>query len=189
MKNNDQKKMNPELFIEGQKVKFHYNREERLAKFPYKIKSDDSFFSKKNRSLHLIIINLIFLFIIGIIFMKFFGNTVSHEEKGFKFYFLKKDYYDSPILDFRIQIKNISKEKNILDEDYRNMDFRIYDENENIIYSKLIYIQKNIFNPDEYHIEYIIVDKPKKDGKYKTIVYYGPDKNLNLSLLFTIKNK
>lgn len=189
MNNNDQLKKNPELYIDGQKINFHYNREERLNKSSYKIKSDDGFFGKKNRSLHIIILNLILLFIIGFIFTKLAGRSVSHVEKGFKFYFLKKNYYDSPILDFRIQIKNITKNKNILDEDYRNMDFKIYDENENIIHSKLFYIQKNAYDQNEYNIEYIIVEKPKKDGKYKAVIYYGPDKTLNLPLLFMIKNK
>ena len=178
---------NPELYIDGQKIKFHYNREERLAIAQHKIKTDDSFFSKKNRSLHIIIVNLIVIIIIGLIFSRFANKAISEDYNGFKFYFYKKNYFDSPILDFRIQVKNIKKNNNILDEDFRNMDFKIYDNNETIIYSKEFFISKNIFKPDEYNIEYIFFKKPEKPGKYKAVIFFGPVKNKNLTLFFTIK--
>ena len=178
---------NPELYVDGQKIKFHYNREERLARAQNIIESDNSFFSKKNRSLHIVIVNLIVIIIIGLIFSRFANKAISHDYNGFKFLFFKKNYFDSPILDFRIQLKNITKNNNILDEDYRNMDFKIYDNKETIIYSKEFFILKNIFKPDEYHIEYIIINKPEKSGKYKAIIFFGPEKNKNLTLFFTIK--
>ena len=187
MKKKHYNNKNPELYIDGQKITFHYNREERLAKAQHKIESDNSFFSKKNRSLHIIIINLIIIIIIGLIFSKFANRIISQDYNGFKFFFFKKNYLDSPILDFRVQVKNITKNNNILDEDYRNMDFKIYAANEIIIYTKNFYIPKNIFKPREYYIEYIIVNKPEKPGKYKAIIYFGPNKNKNLILNFTIK--
>jgi hypothetical protein len=179
------KNKNPELYVDGEKVTFHYNREERLSKAQKKIKSDNSFFSKKNRSLHIIIVNLIIIIIIGLIFSRFANRAISQDINGFKFFFFKKNYLDSPILDFRMQIKNISNNNNILSEDFRNMQFKIYDENENIFFSKEFYIPKNKFKPQEFHTEYIIVNKPEISGKYKAVIYFGSNKNLILN--FKIK--
>lgn len=187
MKKKQDTRKNPELYVDGQQIKFHYNREERLARAQHRIESDNSFFSKKNRSLHIIIINLIIIIILSLIFSKFANRAKSQDFDGFKFFFFKKNYLDSPILDFRVQVKNIEKINNVLDEDYRNIDFKIFDSNETIIYTKKLYLSKNLFKPDEYILEYIIVNKPEKPDKYKATIYFGPDKNKNLTLYFTIK--
>jgi len=187
MKKKDYIKKKPELYIDGQKIAFHYNRDERLAKAQHKIETDSSFFGKNNRSLHIIIVNIIIIVIVGLIFSKFSNKAISNEINGFKFFFFKKNYFDSPILDFRMQVKNITKDKNILEENFRDMDLIIYDANEKNIYTKEFYIKKNILKPNEYYTEYIIIEKPKTQGKYKAQVNYGPDKNLNLSLNFIIK--
>ena len=184
-KNPENKKM-PELIVDGEKVKFHYDREERLARSYKCIKSDNSFFNKRNRYIHIIILDIIFIVIIGLIFYSTVGKAKGHIEDGFKFYFSKKIIDDSPILDIRMSVKNISKVDSTLSEDFREMELNIFNEGEKIIYNKTFLIKKRQYKPDEFYTEYLLIDKPQP-GKYRATIYFSLDKTKSLTLNFLIK--
>ena len=176
----------PELIIDGEKVKFHYNREERLSRSYECIKQDNSFFNKKNRYMHIMILDLILIALIGLIFYATVGKAKGHIEDGFKFYFSKKIIDDSPILDLRMTVKNISKTNKTLSEDFKEMELKIFNESGENIYDKNFVIKKKQYKPDEFYTEYLLIDKPQS-GKYRATVYFGLNKAKNLTLRFIIK--
>ena len=120
-KKNNYKK--PEVIVQGQSVKFHSSREERLSRVIYKPKENDSFFSKKNRGLHITGFNIILIIIMIFVFTFSLKVTKSSTLSGFKISFNKKIFNEGPFINFKVQAKNISFKKNVLPDDLRIMDF------------------------------------------------------------------
>ncbi|MCK4798420.1 MAG: hypothetical protein KAT05_13655 [Spirochaetes bacterium] len=174
----------PEVYVDGQKATFHYSRKERLAKMPKRINVGSSFFSRKNRYIHIIILDIVLVMIIGIIFSVIVGRAKIYNEAGFKYSFAKKYFTDSPNLDFTMQIKNVSKKNNILEN--IEIELQILDKKNIIIFNKIFNIPKQLYKPDEFYQENIIIDKPKK-GDYKAIVHLGTKKNKKIELKFSVK--
>jgi|GEM_PF-6827935 len=177
----------PELFINGKKIKFHYNRKERLNLIHNK-KEPNNFLSPKNRFLHIQILSLIFILFIVFIILKFVDNAKSTELNGFKIYLSKKQIKNSPNIDFKFRIQNNNNNENIIEENNRKFIFKVYNESEQLLFNKDIVIQKKYFAPNESFEELIIFEKPNKN-KYKAYLYLNKDNNENellLSLDFTI---
>jgi len=174
----------PDLYVDGEKINFHYNREERLSKLPYRPQKTDSIFSKKFRHMHILILDIVFILILGLVFSVLVGKSKSHIDNGIKYHFSKKFFTDMPIVDLRLQIKNISRNNKVLDD--VEMEIDLINENNETVYEKDFLIPKQIFKPDEFYTEYFFIDKPIP-GKYRSIVKFGPDKIKSLELQFTLR--
>lgn len=174
----------PELYVDGEKVKFHYNREERLSKMPNRLEKSDSFFSKKFRHIHILILDIVFIMILGIVFSVLVGKSKSHIDNGIKYHFTKKLFTDMPIIDLRFQIKNVSRSNKDLED--VEMVFNLINEDNEIIIERIFLVPKQIFKPHEYYTEYFLLDKPKP-GKYRSIVKFGPEKTNSLEIVFKIR--
>ena len=177
----------PELYIDGEKIKFHYNRKERLAMQPRRYKSE-GFFSKKNRYLHIQMIALFFIFIMIIVLSKIIGNQKSYDFNNFRITLSEKRIKNSPNIDFKVIIKNLKKSNNIIDENDRNISFHIKNDKDELIFEKNFFIEKKYFASDEKYEKLIIVTQPEK-GDYSAELYFKDnlDKSL-LNMKFTVKD-
>ncbi|MBN2547333.1 MAG: hypothetical protein JXB50_16135 [Spirochaetes bacterium] len=169
----------PELFIDGQKIKFHSSRSERLArKKTSSIKYNEPFFSKKNRYLHIMILNIIIIFIMGIIISTIYGNSKSFNEDGFYFSLTKRNTFSKNELYFIFLIKNVLKKDNLLK--YPDYYFILYDEKDIIIYQKNNLILKQVFKPEEKYTDVFLVMRPK-NGKYRAVIVFNNNIKINMN--------
>ena len=173
----------PELFIDGEKVKFHYSRKERLEKIPKKA-NNNNFFDKGNRFIHIIILDIIFIMIIAFIFSVVIGRSKSVNDRGFKYYLTKKSFSSDQDLYFRLQIKNVSKKDKLLK--LSDIELQILDLDNEIIFIKRLNIAKQKFKPKEYYTKNVIFEKPDP-GKYKAMVLINIEKDKKIELFFSIK--
>lgn len=172
----------PELIIDGEKITFHSSRRERKNFMYSRIEAADSFFSNKKRYMHFMIIDMIFILLIGIVFSVVVGRAKSVDEQGFRYYFSKKYFSTSPHINFNFEIKNISGETKMLED--VSVLFEIFDKKDQSIHSKEFLIPKQIYKTQEFYSIPIIFDKPEK-GKYYAYVYFGKDKEKFLRISFT----
>jgi len=173
----------PELYIDGEKIKFHSSRSERLARSNFKpIKYNEPFFSKKNRYLHIIILNFFLIFIMGIIISTIYGSSKSFTEDGFYFSIVKRKTYSQNDLYFNFLIKNILKEENLLK--YSDYNFILYDEENRIIYKKNNIILKQIFKSNEKYTDVFLVQRPK-NGNFRSVIIFND--NIKINLIFKLK--
>ncbi len=187
MKKNIKREINSskEMYVNGELLKFHSNIQERIKELNERKIKKEPFLNRKNRHIHFMIMNILLSFIaIGIYFF-LIGRTTSYNKENLLILFSKKSTVLNNNLEFRIQIKNLSnREKKI--EDYKKINFFIYDENNINIFSKEIILTKSIFSPKEYHTEYIILNNLKK-GNYSSKIYFYKDNLENLEIKFRCK--
>jgi len=170
------------IYVDGEKVKFHYDRDERISKVRNRIKDDNCFLCKKNFPYFVTFFNLILVCVLGIVFSKFVGRADILNDNGLQ-YFVSKKYFSKDI-EFNFQIKNVSKEKKTLS--FTRKVFEIVDDNDKSLYYKEINVSKDEYRPNEFYLETIIVDKPKF-GNYKAIVYIDVNKFKKIELKFSVR--
>lgn len=180
----------PEIYVDGQKVVFHSSRKERLAMTHNQNIIDpnkkESFFNKKNRSFHFLIINMILLFLLFIIFYSNKGKASSILNNDFIYILSIKNNKNSKNIDFKIKVKNISKKEAIIDEKDSKFELFLLDINERIIDKKTIEIQKQNYSSGETYENFISFKKPQS-GTYKAYLYTNNEKSLKTELKFIIK--
>lgn len=182
MKKNEGNQIPKEIYIDGEKVKFHYNREERLSKVRSREDTKNCFFCKKNTSFLITFFNLLLIVILGLFFSKYVGKLDNLNDNGIQ-YFISKKYFTKDI-EFNFQIKNISKEKKVLTSNKKV--FEIVDETNKTLYFKELTISKNEYRPNESYLETIIIDKPKF-GNYKAVLYIDTQKIKKIELKFSVR--
>jgi hypothetical protein len=180
----------PELYVDGQKVIFHSSRKERLAMAHNPNIIDpgkkESFFSKKNRSFHLFIINLILLFVLFIIFYGNKANASSIINSDFIYILSLKNKKSSKNIDFKIKIKNISKNENTIMEKNLRLELLLLDINDRIIDKKTVEIQKQSYSIGETYESFVSFKKPQT-GTYKAYLYINNERSKKTELKFIIK--
>lgn len=175
---------NPELFIGNEKIDFHYNRTDRLKLHHVEPKKSDSFFSKKNRFLHFIIIDLILIFLIGYIFY-ILNNDKQYRVivDGMLYKFKKIGISKKNLIRFSFKVKNTTNKTKIIDQD--EVKIIVKDTNGNKVYSNSFFLPKTNYKESEEYSENFVVDKPKK-GTYSTTMIIGNDKRKSVSFKFKI---
>ncbi len=170
------------IFVNGEKVNFRYNREERLSKIRNRKETNDCFLCKKNFPYFITFINIVFVCVLALFFSKYVGRADTLNDNGIQ-YFISKKYFTKDI-EFNFQIKNVSKVKKEIN--YTKKLFEIIDDNDKTIYYKEINVSKVDYRPNETYLETIIIDKPKF-GNYKAIVYADVNKSVKIELKFNIR--
>ena len=171
------------IVVDGEVVSFHYKRDDRLKMTGVLTGNEKtSFFSKKYRYLHIMLVDLLIIAIIGIILTSFYGRTKSVIHNDIKYLFSRKSYSNNSIMSFNLQIKNESSEIRELPGNYYNC--YLLDENNNKPFSKEIFIQKTRLMPSEFYIENIVINN-LPPGMY-TFVFII-DNNITFQMNFKTK--
>lgn len=140
----------PELIIDGQKVKFHYNRAERLAMRHDNPNSDKNcFFCLKNKGFLFILTDFILIFLILMGYYYFIGKSKGIIRNNFYYNLSVKRGETRNSISCVLQIKNMSNKKNIL----INKEFiiEVYDRYSNPIYSGSIIADKVEYEKKEFN--------------------------------------
>lgn len=165
------------IVVNGEKVNFHYNREERLAMSNNYPKDN----KKRNGYLKIIVFDLVLIVIIGIMLSFFYGKNKTVTYNELEVSFSHKRISKSRIIDFTIRINNETEKalkipelkidvynktlsKNIINKDIKTSDF----------------IEKN----DIYIDHYLLKNIQKGDYTVQLII----DKKETLTLEFTISD-
>jgi hypothetical protein len=188
LKNNLDNVKEPELMIDGKKIPFHTSRKERLALKHETFRTNHSFFSKRNRYIHILLIDMLIIFIIGMVFMVMVGKAKRLEINGIQYYFSTKIFLNSPNIDFNLQIKNITRELKVLDEEFRTIFFYILDQENKSVYEQNVYIAKNRYQPKQDYQEFFFIKKNDLNpGKYHAIITIGENSSKQMQLNFSVK--
>ena len=171
----------PELIIDGQKIKFYSNRQERLA---LKINQKNNDKKNKNKQTVILFLNIIMIAIAFMFVPYFTKSLVTITDQGFKFYFSKLP--NDKNVDFSIEIKNITQNENTLSDENRNMELNIYENKNKKIFSKSLYISKKTFTALESYKEIILTEKFSR-GKYSAELKFGLNNDKRIKFNFFIK--
>ena len=151
----------------GERIVFHYNREERLKKSIHQNKFNNCFFCKKNMPFLITMINFILVFVLLMLFYRYVGRLdLFKDESGLQYFISHKTVSKSS--EFLFQIKNISK-KNVPVTNDKFL-FEVLNSDNETIYYQPISIYKKEFRINEFYSENIVIDKPPK-GSYIAQVY------------------
>jgi hypothetical protein len=145
-----------------------------------------NFSVKKNISYHILIINVIIIFVLFFIFNFNIEKKVKFIDNNFSYILSLKNNKNSKNIDFKILIKNISKTENIFDEKSKNMQLMILNNKTMIVDSKKIIIEKLDYMPDETFINYVSFKK-LAFGDYKACLYLNESLDKKIELNFVIK--
>jgi hypothetical protein len=174
-----------ELIIEGERVKFHYDRAERLAMT--RNKSDEKkncFFCKKNASVLLTFINLALIFVVITVYAGLLGKSKNIVENGIQYHLTKRIFGNYDDINFIFQIKNNSKNKTYLD--VKEGVLEIYDKNSVLTHTVRFEITKDALEPKESFIKSLAVEKPAK-GKYDAKINLTNKEDIKLTTSFSVK--
>ncbi len=182
IKNNDNKK---ELIIEGERVKFHYDREERLSMIRNNTdKKKNCFFCKKNSSIILTLINLALIFVVIIVYTGLLGKSKNIVDNGIQYHLTKRIFGNYDDINFIFQIKNNSKNKVYLD--VKEGVLEIFGENSVLAHTVRFDITKEALEPKESFIESLAVEKPEK-GRYDAEIILKNREDIKLKTSFRVK--
>jgi hypothetical protein len=174
----------PELTIDGQEIKFHYSRKERLGMLPEK-REKTTFFDKGNRHIHILIIDIILILLVGAYLSTRAGRSREYEENGVKYNLQKKYFTKGKTMRFSIQVKNDAGETRVLDD--VDMIFKVINrDKKEEFYSREILLSRQTYRPEEFSQEIIIIDKPPR-GKYHATVWIDDEGNKSVGLNFLVR--
>ncbi len=171
-----------DLYVDGEKLKFLYDREERLKKSRNRIKDTNCFLCRKNIPYFITFLNIILVCLLGLLFSKFVGRADVLNNNGIQ-YFISRKYFSNDV-EFNFQIKNVSKEKRTIS--YTKKIFEVLDDKDHQIFLKEIIVSKDEYRPNEFYLETIIIDKPKF-GNYKAVLYIDVNRLEKVELKFNIR--
>jgi hypothetical protein len=174
----------PELMIDGQKIDFHYSREERLGMLPPK-KENVSFFDKRNRHIHILVIDIILILLVGAFLSTRAGRSREFEENGLKYHLQKKYFTKGKTISFSIQVKNGADEARILED--VDMIFKIFNRDSGkTLHEQTIIVSRQTFRPGEHFTDTIIIDKPPR-GKYQATIWIDDEGEKNVLINFLVR--
>lgn len=175
-----------EVVVDGTKIKLHYSRKDRLALAGRSLFSEDDncFFCKKNRMLHIMLLNFILLGVLGFIFVNFYGKAKAVKIDEMEYYFSKKVHSNQETVYFTLDLRNRSDITKNLEKP--ELFFYITNADKLTVYKKNFTVTKTVFKPDEYYIENIIVDT-LGPGEY--IAYLDTKQGTVLDLKFRLQEE
>ncbi len=151
----------------GEKIVFHYNREERLSRMTKRPADNNCFFCKKNMPFLITMINLVLVFALLTLYYNYVGRPDQvKDDVGLQYFISQKTAGKNA--EFIFQIKNTTKRTIAVDRD--NLLFEVVNSDGEVIYDKNITIHKSEFKPNEFYSENIVIDKPPK-GNYIAHIY------------------
>jgi hypothetical protein len=172
-----------DLYIDGQRVVFHYNRDERLKQGGRKlqdVKDKKCFLCGKYAGMKLTFVNIILIVILAYIFINVVGKMNVSRDDGLVYLISKKYFTRTP--QFNLQIKNSGKNTLTLKSD--TIQFEVYNSEMAPVFTRTITISKKNFRPDEFFLENIVTD-PFPEGKYKAVLFIEPPSLKKIELEFT----
>lgn len=159
-----------EIVVDGEVIKMHSSREERLRMSPVSpIKKNSSIFAAENRPRLILMLVLVIITMIGALISSYFMKNKECELDGVKITMMRKSYDMGHMQTFRIQLKNKTNETLQMKENYLFY-FKLVNKNTDKIYfpkeePKEIILTKLTYNPLESFQENIhVTDIP--DGSY-----------------------
>lgn len=174
----------PELIIDGQKIKFHYSRTERLAmKHNNPNEEKNCFFCLKNVSFMIMVLNLVLIFLILIGYYSLIGRSKGVIRKNFYYNISVKKDKETNSLKISLQIKNILNKKNELSN--KEFSVEIYDKYLNLVSTNKILIEKTEYEAKEFNI-YQLNIKEITPQKYIIMLKNGSDIliEMNINIYF-----
>lgn len=158
----DEYKRPESIVVDGEIVNFHYNKDERLKMTGLTFdRENNSFFSKKNRHIHILIVDVLLIAIIGMILTSFYGRSKKVIYNDITFTVSRKAYSKNKIMTFNIQIKNESSQVRELPGNI--IYFYLLTSDNQKIHMKEIFIEKIRYFPSEFYIENIVINDLKPD--------------------------
>lgn len=158
-----------EIVVDGEIIKMHSSREERLRMSPVSTRKSSSIFAAENRSRLILMLALIIITMVGALLSSYFMKNKECTLDGIKVTMMRKSYDMGHMQTFRIQLKNTTDEVLQMKENYLFY-FKLVNKNSGEIYfpqkePKEILLTKLTYNPLESFQENIhITDIP--DGSY-----------------------
>ena len=149
-------------------LRFHYNREERLAMADKNDENRNCFFCKKNRYLFITFINILLIVIIGYFYSFYISGNKKIIINGLEHRLTRKKYSRENVIDFTLEIKNTLESLASVEDPI--MDFKLSDHEGNLVFEKEIIVSKLNYQPGEYYIENIIISSPGA-GEYTAVLY------------------
>ncbi|MCG8571154.1 MAG: hypothetical protein MJB14_13555 [Spirochaetes bacterium] len=165
-------------------IKFHYNRNDRLA-HPYRhIKDEENcFFCRKNRILLMTFINILLIVIVAYVYLQLIGKAVKITSNGLEYSLSQRISKSTGNPEFILQLRNNFKSQSILENPV--LTFMITNNNQDeLIFQREIIVSKLTYQPKENFVE-IIFSKSLPPGQYLAILGINP--GIDLHLNFTIK--
>jgi len=158
----------PELIIDGQKVKFHYNRAERLAmKYDNVNEKKNCFFCLKNRGFLFILADFTLIFLIFIGYYYFIGKSKGVIRNNFYYNLSVKRGSIKDSLQCIVQIKNMLNKKNTLL--YNDLLVELYDRYSNPVNFSTIMLDKLEYEKKEFNT-YSIDFNNLQPEKYRVVL-------------------
>lgn len=178
-----------EIILNGEIVKFHYNREDRLKMGTGALSQDlpsssSSLFSRTNRHKLILILNLVLITVAGVFFSNFFGKNRITEIDGLKVALTRKQYSNGTVQSFQIQIRNKTNKPLSYPSNY--MQFSLKKESGETFFKKDIFISKLSYTPDEFFMENITINHLEK-GQYRAQLQLTENGSIHLD--FTVGKK
>lgn len=158
-----------EIIVDGEVIKMHSNREERLRMSPVSTRKSSSIFAAGNRSRLILMLTLIIITMVGALLSSYFMKNKECTLDGIKVTMMRKSYEMGHMQTFRIQLKNTTDEELQVKENYLFY-FKLVNADSGEIYfpqkePKEILLTKLTYKPQEAFQESIhITDIP--DGSY-----------------------
>lgn len=159
-----------EIVVDGEIIKMHSSREERLRMSPVTAaRKTSSIFAAENRPRLILMVSLIIITMVGALISSYFMKNKECTLDGIKVTMMRKSYDMGRMQTFRIQLKNTTDETLQMKENYL-LYFKLVNKDSGEIYfpkeePKEIILTKLTYNPLESFQENIhVTDIP--DGSY-----------------------